>query len=74
MLLFKAEDEDEKSCQARFFAIVLRVRPIHEGPAKLSIWHDSSSSSHVLYMWLFSRVASRETMVSQSQNPLIQLL
>ena len=37
---------------------------------KLTAWHDFSSSSHVLHMWLFRGLL----LARQSRNPLIQLL
>ena len=60
-------------CQIETFTGPSRVGLTCEKVTKMTAWHDSSSSSHVLYMWLFSRVASRETIVSQSQNPLVQI-
>ena len=61
-------------CQIESFVGPTRVGLTRETVAKNSVWHDSSSFSHVLYMWLFSRVATCETVASQLRNPLVQLL
>ena len=47
-----------------------RVGLTCEKVTKMTAWHDSSSSSHVLYMRLFRRLL----LVSQSRNPLVYLL
>ena len=57
-------------CQTKTFSSPSRVGPSRETVAKLIAWHNSSSSSHVLYMWFFRRLL----LASQSQNPLVQLL
>ena len=61
-------------CQTNIFVGPLWVGLTHETIAENPAWHNSSSSSHVLYMSLFSRVASRETVASQLWNLLDQLL
>ena len=58
--------------QTETFVGPLWVSLTHEIVAKNPAWHDSSSSSHVLHKWLFSRVASRKSVTSQSRNPLDQ--
>ena len=60
--------------QTKTFVGPSQVDFTHEIVAKMTVCHDSSSSSHVLYMWFFSRVVSRETLASQSRNPLNQSL
>ena len=51
-------------CQTKNFAGPSWVGFTREIVAKNLAWHDFSSSSHVLYTWLFSRVASYETVAS----------
>ena len=43
-------------CQTETFIGPSRVSLTHETLAKNSVWHNSSSSSHVLNTWLFSQV------------------
>jgi len=51
-------------CQTENFAGPSWVGLTREIVAKNLAWHNSSSSNHVLYTWLFSRVASCETVAS----------
>ena len=44
-------------CQKESFAGPSLVGLTRETLAKSTVWRDSSSSSHVLYTWLFSRVS-----------------
>ena len=61
-------------CQIESFVGPSQVSFTHETVTKNLAWHDSSFFSHVLYTWRFLWVASRETVASQSRNPLVQLL
>ena len=61
-------------CQTKSFVDPSQVSLTCETLVKDTAWRDSSSSSHVLYTWLFLREASREIVVSQLQNPLVHSL
>ena len=55
--IYSAGKEEVKKnttfCQTETFVGPLRVSPSRETVAKMTAWHDSSPSSHVLHMWLF---------------------
>ena len=44
-------------CQTKSFVGPSRVSLTRETLVKDTVWRDSSSSSHVLYSWLFLRVS-----------------
>ena len=50
----------KKNLQAECFVTVSREGLTHETLAKMTTWHDSSTSSHVLLTWLFRDLAFRE--------------
>ena len=56
----------KKNLQAECFVTVSREGLTHETLAKMTAWHDSSASIHVVLTWLFRDLASRELLASFS--------
>ena len=57
-----------KNLQVECFATVSREGLTRETLAKMTTWHDSSTSSHVLLTWLFRDLASRELLAKSTDS------
>ena len=58
----------KKNFQAECFMTVSREGLTRETLANTTDWHDSSASSHVLLIWLFCNLASRELLAKSTDS------
>ena len=64
----KGKKVTHKNLQVECFTSTSREGFTRETLAKLTAWHDSLASSHVLLMWLFRGLASHEHLAKSTNS------